>query len=231
MQGKFIVIEGGEGTGKTTLARNLKARLDPEQFIFTREPGGTPFAEEMRKIIFAQNDDPFKELCLFFAARRDHVLKLVRPALEAGKHVISDRYVASTYAYQIAAPKHAYLEDCLSTMVRFAEAPADPYGDNVLAVHYLWLDGSVEVCLKRRLADKKSAMNSFDGRPIEFHEGVRKGFSRFFEDNRGSMFHFAAPQCVRINAEHSEEQVCEAALEAVLEMTEMTKCDRRRTAA
>src|SRR5262245_47206986 len=106
--GRFITFEGGEGSGKTTQARLLGEVLgaygiDP---VLTREPGGSPFAEQVRGLILDPATAPHSPLCealLFYAARADHVEKVIRPALVAGRWVISDRFSDSTRVYQVEA--------------------------------------------------------------------------------------------------------------------------------
>lgn len=211
LRGKFFAIEGGEGAGKSTLLMNLRRTLDPNLFSFTREPGGTPFAEEMRATIFANNDDPFKELCLFFAARRDHILKNIRPKLERGVHVITDRYVASTYAYQIGAPKNWHLEDCFGAFVRCAEVSRDPYDGTVLQTNYIWLDIDPEVGLSR-VRSRSGERTSFDDRELGFHQGVRRGFQRFFQYGLASQSHFATPNWHQIDASKAEQDITAEAI-------------------
>lgn len=97
-----MVIEGVDGVGKTTLVHHLKERF--KDACFTREPGGSPNAELIRDATFALTDpDPLTETLLFYAARRDHSRTIIKPALDAGMLVITDRYEASTYAYQVGA--------------------------------------------------------------------------------------------------------------------------------
>jgi len=106
--GRFITFEGGEGSGKTTqaqvLAQRLRAKgIDP---ILTREPGGSPFAEQVRSLALdpaTAPHSPLSEALLFYAARADHIEKLIRPALVAGRWVISDRFSDSTRVYQVEA--------------------------------------------------------------------------------------------------------------------------------
>ena len=104
-RGKFISFEGGEGAGKSTQARKLKAALEAcgRQVVLTREPGGSPGAEEIRKLLVEGAPErwtPLTETLLFIAARADHVAKIIAPALDAGQWVISDRFADSTYVYQ-----------------------------------------------------------------------------------------------------------------------------------
>lgn len=101
--GRFITLEGGEGAGKSTqalrLARHLAERGLP--VLLTREPGGAPGAEAMRRLLLGGGGlDPVAEAMLVFAARRDHLVSTIRPALAAGMWVISDRFADSTRAYQ-----------------------------------------------------------------------------------------------------------------------------------
>lgn len=102
---RFITFEGGEGSGKTSHARGIAdwLRGQGREVVLTREPGGTPGAEEIRKLLVqgeAARWEPMTEALLHFAARRDHVTKVIQPALARGAWVISDRFTDSTMAYQ-----------------------------------------------------------------------------------------------------------------------------------
>ena len=102
---RFITLEGGERSGKTAHGRKLVdwLRAQGREAVLTREPGGTPGAEEIRQLLVrgdAARWDPMTEALLHFAARRDHVVKVVKPALASGAWVVSDRFVDSTLAYQ-----------------------------------------------------------------------------------------------------------------------------------
>lgn len=104
-RGKFITFEGGEGCGKSTQVRRLKTALERKGLtvLLTREPGGTPIAERIRRVLKDEADDPpcdRTELLLFLAARAQLVRNVIRPALEAGTWVVSDRFSDSTLAYQ-----------------------------------------------------------------------------------------------------------------------------------
>ena len=126
--GRFISFEGTEGVGKTTAIETLCARLKASgiDYLRTREPGGSPFAERLRTILLDPatdiNDDT--ELLLMFAARCDHVQQLIMPALERGTWVICDRFIDSTVAYQGFGRAHgdalmlAKIESLITQFVR-----------------------------------------------------------------------------------------------------------------
>jgi dTMP kinase len=104
-QGRFITLEGGEGSGKSTQARLLAdaLRADGQEVVLTREPGGTPGAEAIRGLLVTGDPDrwtPWSDALLMTAARVDHVARVIRPALARGATVICDRFIDSTRAYQ-----------------------------------------------------------------------------------------------------------------------------------
>lgn len=106
-RGRFITLEGSEGSGKTTAARNLGAwlRSRGEPVLVTREPGGTPLGDEVRRLVLHLRDvsddlDPRADALLYAAARAQHTARVIQPALERGEHVISARYLDSSLAYQ-----------------------------------------------------------------------------------------------------------------------------------
>lgn len=104
MSGRFITLEGGEGAGKSTQARRLAAWLSDRGYsvLLTREPGGAPGAEAIRAVVLGGwGLDPVAEAMLMFAARREHLVTTIRPALAAGMWVICDRFADSTRAYQV----------------------------------------------------------------------------------------------------------------------------------
>lgn len=105
MRGKFITFEGGEGTGKSTQAQHLSSHLQEKgiDVVVTREPGGSPRAEEIRHVLLsgaAESLGPFAEIILFAAARIDHIDKTIEPALQRGAWVLCDRFIDSTRVYQ-----------------------------------------------------------------------------------------------------------------------------------
>lgn len=102
MTGKFITLEGVDGAGKSThipaIAEMLRAR--GKEILLTREPGGTPLGEKLRELLLHENMHPETESLLMFAARREHLEQVIRPALERGVYVISDRFTDASFAYQ-----------------------------------------------------------------------------------------------------------------------------------
>ncbi|WP_078085855.1 dTMP kinase [Microbulbifer mangrovi] len=104
-KGKFITLEGGEGVGKSTNLRFITQWLESRgiDYVQTREPGGTPLAEQLRTLLLEKRDeavDPTAELLMVFAARAQHLSEVIKPALASGKWVVCDRFTDATYAYQ-----------------------------------------------------------------------------------------------------------------------------------
>src|SRR3569623_2515092 len=103
-RGKFIVIDGMDGSGMGTQIKMLKEKLVGKPVLFTSEPGGSPMGEELREILLrteGNHSNPLSDLFLFFASRASHVEDTVEPARQGGTHDVSDRYASSTYAFQI----------------------------------------------------------------------------------------------------------------------------------
>lgn len=122
-EARFISIEGGEGAGKSTAIKTIQNYLQQHGIahIITREPGGTPLAEKIRSLLLDKSDEvllPESELLLFFAGRYQHIQHVIKPALEKGLWVISDRFVEASFAYQgagrgIAEARIEYLKEWL----------------------------------------------------------------------------------------------------------------------
>jgi dTMP kinase len=167
--GGFIVLEGGEGAGKSSVQSALGERLRAEgaDVLLTREPGGTALGERIRELVLAQRavDDPLAELMLFEAARAHLVATVVRPALERGALVLCDRFTASSIAYQ------GYGRRLGRHVVERANAIA---AGGLEADLTLLLDLPAEEGLARRSRD--GAANHFDAADAAFHERVRAGF-------------------------------------------------------
>ena len=172
MAGLFITLEGGEGAGKSTQAKLLGEALSVRghRVLLTREPGGAPGAERIRKLLVetAPNSswDGVTEALLHTAARRDHLAQTVWPALAAGQVVISDRFADSTMAYQGYA--HGVDRDALAGLYKAAVGDFKPRLT-------LILDLPVAAGLARA-AQRGGLENRYESLGADFHERVRRGF-------------------------------------------------------
>lgn len=168
--GRFIVFEGGEGAGKSTQIAAVSdwLRGRGEQVLSTREPGGSPLAEEIRRLLledWPEGTDPTTELLLVFAARSAHLHTLVRPALAAGIHVLCDRFADATYAYQGAGRGvDSRTIDFLCNVVVGALRPD----------HVIILDVPEKIGLKR--ARQRGQENRFEAEDLRFQEAVRRAY-------------------------------------------------------
>lgn len=172
IQGRFISFEGTEGVGKTTAIEQLCTRLDSRgiDYLRTREPGGSPFAEHLRQILLDPatdiNDDT--ELLLMFAARCDHMQQVILPALQAGRWVICDRFTDSTVAYQGFGRAHG--DEAVRAKIDMLIAQFVPQ----LPELTLWLDLPVAEGMRR--AGKRSAADRFEQQADAFFTRVYEGF-------------------------------------------------------
>jgi len=169
--GRFITLEGGEGAGKSTqiarLADWLKAR--GREVVTTREPGGSPGAEMIRKLLVegpAERWDGPTEALLHYAARRDHLRSTVWPALKRGAWVVSDRFADSTRAYQ----GYGHGLD-LDTLARLHEIAIGTFQPDLTLVLDLPIDAGLA-----RAAARRGAETRYESLPRDFHERVHKGF-------------------------------------------------------
>ena len=170
MRGKFISLEGGEGSGKTTAIQFIRQWLDDHNipYVMTREPGGTPLAEEIRQLILSPRSErvnDITELLLVFAARAQHLAEKIQPALANGTWVISDRFLDSSYVYQgKARGGDIAMLDQLSQWV---------VGDNKPDATLL-LDVAVELGQERVV--QRQHQDRLDKESLAFHQKVRAGF-------------------------------------------------------
>jgi len=165
-RGRFVVFEGGEGSGKSTQARRLADRCGG---LFTFQPGATNVGAEMRKILLSPSTeflDPRAEALLMAADRAQHVAEVIRPTLDAGKHVICDRYLASSMAYQGAG------RDLGVEVVRDISLFAT---ENLVPDVVILLDVPVDIG-RTRLGETPDRLEA-EGR--EFHETIRSAFRSF----------------------------------------------------
>jgi len=168
--GRFITLEGGEGAGKSTQIARLAERLKAKhEIVTTREPGGSPGAEMIRKLLVegpVERWDGTTEALLHFAARRDHLRTTVWPALERGAWVISDRFADSTRAYQ--GWGHGL---DLATLDRLYDVAVGTFRPDLTLI----LDLPVDVGLARAAA-RRGTETRYENLPRHFHENVREGF-------------------------------------------------------
>jgi dTMP kinase len=206
MAGRFVTFEGGEGAGKSTQIARLKNRLEQlgHPTLVTREPGGSPLAEEIRAFILAGHAKPlgpFAEALMFAAARIDHLDKTIVPALKNGTTVLCDRFADSTRAYQ--GSSGTIDSSLIDDLERVTLAGTRP--DLTLI-----LDLPAETGLARageRRAQKGEGVDRFEDEDLSFHQALRQAFLAIAK---------SAPQrCVVINADQSADEV-EAAIWATL---------------
>jgi dTMP kinase len=175
--GRFIALEGGEGAGKSTQARLLGDALQRRGIdaVLTREPGGTPGAEAIRQLLLSREGEGWNiraEALLFAAARSDHVERLIRPALAAGRWVICDRFLDSSRAYQGAGG----LDDAvLRSLHDIGSAGLLPNLTVLITV-------AAKVAATRLAARDMGYSDRIGGRPEAYHAQVTAAFAQFAED-------------------------------------------------
>ncbi len=179
MKGAFITFEGTEGAGKTTQIARVKAFLEKSgiEVITTREPGGTALGEKIRDLLLQDEMSQMTELLLMFAARAEHIAKVILPAVNSGKWVLCDRFTESSYAYQgyargIALDNIAALEALVQGSLR----PDCTF----------WFDLPVREGMSR--VQKRGDKDRFEAENIAFFEKVSQGFSALASE-RSSQFY------------------------------------------
>ena len=170
MRGRFITVEGTEGVGKSTNIALIKQWLTQHKipFIATREPGGTPLAESLRELLLANREeavDATAELMMVFAARAQHLNTLIKPALDEGTWVLSDRFTDATYAYQGCGRGL-----CLHTITQLENLVQGTLRPDLT----LYLDVDVKVGLER--ARQRGDLDRFEHEQTDFFERVRQGY-------------------------------------------------------
>ncbi len=168
-RGKFIVFEGLDGAGKTSCIDALKKELS-EEILFVREPGGTEFGERIRTLVKSGPSDPLTQFFLFMADRREHMKRVIIPALEKGTHVISDRFMGSTYAFQIIGGNMIEHE-------AFFWEVHEKILEGFVPDHYFFVTISPEKARERML--RRKSMDHFE-KDMEFQAKVREGYEQFF---------------------------------------------------
>jgi dTMP kinase len=197
MTGRFITLEGGEGTGKSTQVRRLAASLEAKGLavLATREPGGSPGAEQIRDLLVNGAPgrwDATTETLLVYAARADHVGRAIGPALLAGKWVVCDRFSDSTYAYQGAGRGLAR-----ETIRRIDAVVLDDFKPDLTLV----LDLDVDIGVQRAMG-RGGGESRFEQFDRAFHDRLRQAFLDIAKRN--------PDRCVVVDASGSEDEVAAA---------------------
>lgn len=207
-RGKFIVFEGGEGSGKSTILEMIYEYLIENNIncIKTREPGGIQISEDIRKIILDTKNtsmDGKTEALLYTAARRQHLVERVVPKLNDGVIVLCDRFIYSSLAYQGYA-RGIGMSD-IYQINKFA------VGEYMPDLNILF-DVSPQIGLSRINKNKGREVNRLDLEKMDFHNKVREGYHKLYEDNKDKF--------IKINAEKSIEEVFSEVKEIIINFIE-----------
>lgn len=201
MRGKFIVFEGVDGSGKSTQRELVGEALQAAgiQLVMTREPGGTPVAERLREVLLSMHDETISgttELLTMFAARGQHLDHVIRPALEKGIWVLCDRFVASSFAYQVRG--RGLSGDLFDTLVK------EVVGETVPDMTFFF--DLPEKKAAERLAARSGKLDRLDAETESFFRKVRAGYREIA----------ARDDYIRIDANRSMEKVTEDVLQYLL---------------
>ncbi|ENV50124.1 dTMP kinase [Acinetobacter junii] len=195
----FISFEGTEGVGKTTLIRKIHQYFEQQgkEVVLTREPGGTPLAEQIRTLLLAVNHDEQMshdtELLLIYAARAQHLQQVILPALAAGKIVLSDRFTDASFAYQCSGRGLSQEKLQLLNQTFVAKMPNITF----------WLDAPIELGMTR--ARERGALDRFEQEKLSFFAKVRAGYETLWQ---------AEPERIkRLDATQNADVVFEDALQ------------------
>lgn len=195
MLGRFITFEGGDGSGKSTQIRLLQKYLQSQgiETVLTREPGGSVGGEDIRKLLVTGDPDRWDEqteALLFYAARRNHIETLIKPALAEGKWVLSDRFFDSSIAYQ------SYGRGLdLTYLLKIHQLAIGDFTPDKTFI----LDIDPEIGLKRALARQNDGEDRFEHVDFSFHQRLRQGFLKIAEQN--------PDRCGVISADQSIEKI------------------------
>lgn len=210
MKGIFIVLEGPDGSGKSTQIRLLTEYLEEagREYIVTREPGGTPIGEQIRKLILDENNREMSdvtEMLLYAASRAQLVKEVIGPAIEEGKVVISDRFVDSSVVYQGIARKLG-----TDTVYAVNDPAIGEYRPDLV----IYLDISEDEGIRRKKNQKK--LDRLEQESLDFHHMVSEGY-RSILSNREDV--------ERIDGSLDRDAIQEKIRSALFRLTEGTVCE------
>ena len=205
--GLFISFEGIDGAGKSTHIAALAAAFeaDGRRVTLTREPGGTPLAEKLRALVLGDAMDPLTESLLVFAARRDHLVTVIEPALARGDVVVCDRFTDATFAYQGGG--RGFDLGTLGTLERWVQSTPALAGGQIRQPDLtIWFDLPAATAAAR-LADARQP-DRFEAQPLAFFENVSAGYAARAAEQ---------PQrFARIDADRPRERVWQAVADVLL---------------
>lgn len=193
MSGLFISFEGIDGAGKSTHIDALATafRAQGRVVVLTREPGGTPLAEQLRTLVLNDAMDAMTEALLVFAARRDHIVRVIRLALERGEVVLCDRFTDATFAYQGGG--RGFDWDVLSSLEQWVQGGATLLQPELT----IWFDLPPEVAATRLVGAR--VPDKFEAQPLAFFKNVVAGYARRYAAASGRF--------ARIDANQTPQQV------------------------
>ncbi len=189
-KGKFITLEGMDGAGKSTHIPTIVALLEARgvEVVSTREPGGTPLGEKLRALLLHEAMHPETETLLMFAARREHIVNVIEPALARGAYVLSDRFTDATYAYQCGAK--GVLAHKVKELEAWVQGALRPDAT-------LLFDVPVEISLQRLVSAREP--DKFERENAQFFQKLRQAYLQRADENP-EIFHI-------INANQSIDKV------------------------
>lgn len=204
MQGKFIVFEGSDGSGKTTILKNVKKYLDDNNidYVLTREPGGTKISEKIRDLVLSNENKEMgdrTEALLYAASRAQHVKEIIKPNLEKGRLVISDRFVMSSLAYQ------GYGRQLGADQVKMIN---DFAIDSTKPDYTIFFNVDPITVLERKRANVEA--DRLENEEESYHQRVYNGYQDLLDDESLNL--------IVIDASKSIEEVTKATIEKLIEI-------------
>ncbi len=196
-KGLFITFEGGEGAGKSTQIKMLRDYIETTYYrevILTREPGGSSGAEEIRNLLLKGESgrwDKLSELLLFSAARRDHLVKKIWPAMEQGAVVLSDRFADSTIAYQCYG--YGFNQEMYNQVNMLYEIIAGKFQPDLTFI----LDLDIETGISRSRKREGNDEQRFEDMDLTFHQNLRNGFLALAKSNTSRYVLIDASQSIQ----------------------------------